>query len=473
MHTWMKSIYAVIILTMLFSYIPSAAANISTCGPWCRQYDVVIIGSEVEGMLLARSAQAEGLQVLVLDPREKPGGQLIQGEMIVLDEPRDRNKNSLVQGRIKQLYDGYNGREIRSSDSFRQYYARLTNNLPIRNGIRIKSMDTVDHLGRETIQSLTYVARDGYSYKVQAKYWVENTDFNALTSRLKVKRIPGVETVFDSDEPDYMAATMMLKFKNVNWAKLHAAVLENYPLTRVAEKYGPNTYVDWNFGTGFSNVTGQYKPQDEQFMLRGINSTYQLNGEVVMNALLIFDVDPSDPQSIQTAMQKARKEAPYVLEFLREHIPGYSTAELNGFPEYLYIREFNRFETDYVMRYDDVMNGKMHWDNVSIGGYPVDLQGTKASPYGITLGKPDRYGIPLRSFLLKGYDNVLVAGKNVGASAKAYGSVRIMPNTALAGETIGIILGRERKKRLRSLTASDFERIHQYLSQRYQINIRE
>lgn len=472
MNKWKIGSLAMIWLLLFVSYVPPSSASVISCGPWCRQYDVVVIGSEVEGILLARAAQAEGMNVLVLDPRPAPGGQLIQGEMQVLDEPRDKNRKSLVQGEMKHLYDEYNAKKIRSSKSFQQYFNKLTQHLPIRNGIRIETVETAVRQDRESIQSLTYVARDGHTYKVKAKYWVENTDFNALTSHLKVQRIPGVETVFKSEKPDYMAATLILKFKNVNWGQLHAAVLKDYPLTNVAKKYGPNTYVDWDFGTGFSNITAKYEPQDEQLMLRGINSTYQQNGEVVMNALLIFDVDPSDPKSVQSAIRKAKEEAPHVLAFLRKNIPGYSKAELNGFPEYLYIREFNRFETDYVINYKDVMSGKMHWDNVSIGGYPVDLQGTKSHPYGITLGKPDRYGIPLRSFLLKGHDNVLVAGKNVGASAQAYGSVRIMPNTALAGETIGIILGREKGRDLRSLTASDFERIHKYLRTEYNINIR-
>jgi hypothetical protein len=154
---------------------------------------------------------------------------------------------------------------------------------------------------------------------------------------------------------------------------------------------------------------------------------------------------------------------------LRKNIPGFAKAELNGFPEYLYIRDYNRYETKYVLDYPDLMNSRMFWDNVSIGGYSIDLQGTRAIPTGIGYGKPDRYGLPLRSFELKSYDNVLVTGKNVGASIKAYGSARIMPTTALAGQTIGIILGRERSKKLADLTEADFKRIRTYMKQDYQI----
>ncbi|MNN52885.1 FAD dependent oxidoreductase [compost metagenome] len=192
---------------------------------------------------------------------------------------------------------------------------------------------------------------------------------------------------------------------------------------------------------------------------------------MIINGLLIYDVNPADPKSVESAVRKGKAEAPYILSFLRKNIPGFAKAELNGFPEYLYIRDYNRYETKYVLEYTDLMSSRMFWDNVSIGGYSIDLQGTRAIPTGIGFGKPDRYGLPLRSFELKSYDNVLVTGKNVGASIKAYGSARIMPTTALAAQTIGIILGRERNNRLTDLTAADFQRIRSYMKKDYQVSL--
>ena len=262
----------------------------------------------------------------------------------------------------------------------------------------------------------------------------------------------------------------MLRFKKVDWRKLHQTILEDYPLTNVQKKYGPNTYVDWNIATGLSNIMMKYKARDPQMVLRGMNTLDQGHGEVIMNALLIYDVDPADEKSVQDAIRKGKAEAPYVLEFMRKNIPGFSKAELNGFPEYLYIRDYNRFETEYVLDYEDVKNSRMFWDNVSISGYSIDLQATKRISKGIGFGKTDRYGMPLRAFELKAYENVLVTGKNVGASIKAYGSARIMPNTALAAQTMGIILGREMKNtRLKDLTQQDFRRIHAYLKKDYGI----
>ncbi|ANF96258.1 hypothetical protein AR543_09765 [Paenibacillus bovis] len=434
-------------------------------------YDLVLIGSEVEGVLMAKAAHDEGLNVLILDPREKPGGQLIQGQMLVLDEPNNNKKISLVQGEMKKLYNAYNGGEIRKEADFIKYYNGLIEGIPLKSGIGIKQIQQKEENGKYSVASLTYTEKSGTEHTVDARYFVENTDYAALSSRLHTTRIPGVESIFGGgDKPEYMAATYMLKFKNVDWLALHSATLRDYPLSNLEAKYGTNTYVDYDFGTGYSKVTDKLKIADSQLKLRGINSTYQKDGEVIINALLIYDVDPSDPESVRTAIAKGKAEAPHVLEFLRENIPGYKNAELNGYPEYLYIRDYNRYETDYVLQYEDVINSKMFWDNVSIGGYPLDIQGTREVPTGKGYGKPDAYGIPLRSFELKNYDNVLVAGKNIGASIKAYGSARITPTTALAAEVMGIILGHEKDgKRLQELTEDDFHTIHEYLKKDYHI----
>lgn len=439
------------------------------------RYDIVVIGSEIQGVLLAKEAHALGLQVLILDPRNKPGGELIQGQMFFLDDVNDNHRKSLVQGEIKSLFRGYKSGAIRRNAEFKRYYDKLIKGIPLKTGVDIDSLFTVPipFSQEKSLITMNYHLKDGSSYKIQARHWVENTDFSALTSKLDVNRIPGMESLYKGTQnPDYMAATYMLNFKNVQWRKLHQTILEDYPLPNVCQKYGPNTYVNSHFATGLSRITNQYKPKDKQLLLRGLNITNQRGGQVTINGLLIYEVNPSDPSSVQSAIRKAQAEAPHILNFLRGHIPGFTAAELNGFPDYLYIRDYNRYETKYVLNYEDVMGNKMFWDNVSIGGYAIDLQGTRAIPRGIGYGKPDRYGLPLRSFQLKSYNNVIVVGKNVGATIKAYGSARIMPTTALAAQTIGIILGRENNRLLGDLNQADFKRIHHYLEKDHQIILR-
>jgi hypothetical protein len=233
----------VLILSLL---IPGPLTSTAQAAPAAQQYDVVVIGSEIQGVLLAKEARSLGKNVLILDPRSRPGGELIQGQMFFLDDVNDNNKKNLVQGEIKGLFSDYKKGKIRKAADFDRYYEKLLKGIPMKSGITIESVATLSGNKDQSLQSLTYRNKDGSKSTITSRYWVENTDFNALTGKLAVKRIPGMETLYNGKQPDYMAATYMLNFKNVDWGKLHQAVLNDYPLTNVAKKYGPNTYVDWH-----------------------------------------------------------------------------------------------------------------------------------------------------------------------------------------------------------------------------------
>lgn len=420
--------------------------------------DVAIIGSELEGMYLARAAYDEGLSVKIIDPRALPGGQLLQGEMLFLDETRDGSGKLLVQGRAKELFDGFRAGKIRKLSEFEAYYNKLTDGIPLESGVVLEEVGTSPGIqDTEAVESVTYKTADGQTKRLAASYWVENTDFAALASKLNVTRLPGLEKFYGQEQIEYMSAGMMMKFKNVDWSRFQAAGYSS---------------VNESYAVGVTSVTKGYEPTNDSVFLRGLNAVNQRDGEVIINAFLLYAVDPSDEQSIAAAMELGRKEIPLILEHFRQNMTGWENAELNGFPNYLYIREYNHYETDYVLKVSDVLGARMFPDNVSIAGYPLDLQGIKVNKWGIEMGRPDKYGMPLRSFQLKDYENVLMAGKNVGSTAIAYGSARIQPNTSLAAESIGVILGQiNGKKKLRELTEEDWPALHAYLETGYNIKL--
>lgn len=420
--------------------------------------DVLLIGTEMEGMYLARAAADEGLKVKVLDTREKIGGQLLQAEMLFLDETKDDQGRLMVQGRAKELFDGFRSGKIRKLPEFVSYFDRLRGDIPVESGIVIEKVEAGPGLKTaEAVNGIIYKTKDGTRKKIQASYFVENTDHAALASKLKVTRLPGLEKFYGQDQIEYMSSGMMMKFKNVDW-------------TRFQEAYSGS--VNGSYAIGLTKVTNGYKPTNDRVFLRGLNAVSQRDGEVIINAFLIYTIDPADEKSVKEGIELGRKEIPLILDYFRKHMIGWEKAELNGFPDYLYIREYNHYETDYVLKVSDMLGARMFPDNVSIGGYPLDLQGTSANKWGIEMGRPDKYGMPLRSFLLKNYDNIIMAGKNVGSSAIAYGSARIQPNTALAAESIGIILGQiQGKKALREVGDADWPALHAYMESKYKLKL--
>jgi hypothetical protein len=428
--------------------------------------DVVIIGSELEGMYLARAAADEGLKVKIIDPRDQIGGQLIQGEMLFLDETKDDQGKSLLQGRVKELFDGFKSAKIRKLPEFVTYFDKLRKDIPIVSGARIEKVETATKSGMETVSAIQYSTKSQPTTRLTASYWVDNSDYTALASRLKANRLPGLEALYGQDEIEYMSSGMMMKFKNVDWARFSSQYNSLTP-EQQSKQYGGGV-ISENYAIGLTGMARGYKATNERVFLRGLNAVNQRDGEVLINAFLIYTVDPSKEPSIAEAMALGKKEIPLILEHFRKSMVGWEKAELNGFPNYLYIREYNHYETEHVLTVSDALGGRMFYDNVSIAGYPLDLQGTSANKWGIEMGRPDKYGMPLRSFLLKGYDNVILAGKNVGSSAIAYGSARIQPNTSIAAESIGVIIGKLKgTKKLIELRESDWPELHTYLASKY------
>ncbi|MGO4275321.1 FAD-dependent oxidoreductase, partial [Paenibacillus sp. TAF58] len=86
-----------------------------------------------------------------------------------------------------------------------------------------------------------------------------------------------------------------------------------------------------------------FTPSNREVFLRGLNTINQRDGEVLINALLLFNVDPSNNGSIQRAIDLGKSETIRILPHLRQELPGWEKAEINGYPNYLYIRDYNRY----------------------------------------------------------------------------------------------------------------------------------
>lgn len=441
--------------------------------------DVGLIGSELEGTYLACAVKDSGLRAKIIDTHPEPGGQLLRGKMCFLDSPHTRSGKRIEQGRVRELLEGFREGKIRNDEEFGLYYYKLLSNIPYEGGVKIHAVHSTDsyidnghNSNRHAVKSIDYSTKDGVKRRLTANYWVENSDHGALANLLQTTRTPGVSTdIYKQSKKEYMAATYMLKFKNVNWEKMCNAV-HSLSTQQKKEQLG-HISISKSFLVGADKLSKLYKAKSNKAFLRGLNAVNQGDGEVTINALLIYDVNPANPASIAEAIAIGQQEAALVLKLFQQKLPGWENAELgDDQPDYVYVREYEHFETEYTLQKSDLLNSRMFYDNVSIGSYPLDIQGISNVRWGIRLGVPDKYGMPLRSFLLKGYENVIVAGKNVGASAAAYGSARIQANTATAAESIGIIIGHiHGKKTLRELQKEDWPALHHLLAKKYNIKL--
>ncbi|MGB7158889.1 MAG: FAD-dependent oxidoreductase [Tepidisphaeraceae bacterium] len=105
-------------------------------------------------------------------------------------------------------------------------------------------------------------------------------------------------------------------------------------------------------------------------------------------------------------------------------------------------RESRRFEGDYILRQQDVVEQRTHDDAVSFGGWSIDLHpadGVFSEKPGCNQWHPKGvYQIPYRTMYSRNIRNLFLAGRIISASHVAFGSSRVMATCAHNAQAVGM-----------------------------------
>lgn len=115
-------------------------------------------------------------------------------------------------------------------------------------------------------------------------------------------------------------------------------------------------------------------------------------------------------------------------------------------------RESRRFEGDYMMRQQDIVEQREHEDAVAFGGWSIDLHPAD----GVFSERPGCnqwhskgiYQIPYRCLYSKNIRNLFLAGRIISSSHVAFGSTRVMATAAHAAQAAGMAAAICKEKQL-------------------------
>ena len=104
-------------------------------------------------------------------------------------------------------------------------------------------------------------------------------------------------------------------------------------------------------------------------------------------------------------------------------------------------RESRRIVGDYILKEQDLFEGKIFDDAIAYGGWPMDMHTvggirTRREPNDFIM-MDDLYTIPYRSIYSVNIKNLMVAGRDISASHMAFGSTRVMATCAVIGQAAG------------------------------------
>lgn len=213
--------------------------------------------------------------------------------------------------------------------------------------------------------------------------------------------------------------TLMSKFLNEDWPTAFRYVRENHEkLLELASQ-----------------------EVDNDFVWAGTDNTLHPE-ETYYNCVHVYDVDATNATDRTRAVMDMRRKLWTNMEVLRRHVPGCEDISLITTAAALGVRESRRIHGEYVLDIEDVLGGRQFADQVCRYACFVDIHepepGEESEHADRQLEPGESYGIPYRSLVPKGIENLLVAGRCFSATHEALASARMIPACIAMGQAAGL-----------------------------------
>lgn len=387
-------------------------------------YDVIVIGGDPEGVCAAVSSARNGLKTLLVEEDDALGGLMTLGMLNFIDICESRTGFILTQGLFMEFYEAVGGTafDVEQAKAFFEKWVMDEPNVSLKLNTEVIAPIMEDNKIVGVVLNENGEEKSYYAGRI-----IDATVDADIAAAAGVPYTIAGEDIGEKDRQ--MGVTLVFELSGVDWPKV-VDYLEN----------------DDNAGTGATDKTAWgytregygYVPQDKLMRMRGFNVARQDNGNVLINALIVFGVDVLDENSKAEGIARAQKELEYIIPYVREHFIGFENVELVKTASQLYVRESRHIIGEYQLTIDDVLENRDQWDKIAIGAYPVDVQPTATQTYGTVIGSPDRYAIPFRCLVPLEVENLLVVGRSASYTSLAAGSARVIPFGMAEGQAAGV-----------------------------------
>ena len=365
--------------------------------PVKNEYDVIVAGAGISGFAAALTAAQAGAKTLLIERSGEIGGSAsLAGVANFCTAGDDLNNNGALWGSIldrlicNHAIGEENGYMVKHNPQIHTVdypfapamLSPVLLEMLCENNVDLLLHSVVTDVIKD-MNSIRYavVFNESLSSAVQGKVFVDATGDGVLSRLSGAKCLPVVDGEYDPIPPAFRVY-------------LHKSE-RPCPVQADAE---PCRY------------SVQVLPDETVVLKININSAQTLNADERNN----------------TEIEIRRRVLASVRDFQEKNGTCY---QLAGTPQNLGIRESIRIEGDYVLTCEDIKKSRKFDDAVAEGSFIID-----------TVHKHEvvpSFDIPFRSLLVKGLDNLMVAGRCFSAERAAMSAARIMKTCCRMGQACG------------------------------------
>ncbi len=406
------------------------------------EYDVIVAGAGVTGIVAAIAAAREGAKTLLTEGSGVIGGLVTGGRLTKPTGPVD----SGIFWELMQRAEKMGGADTATKQSYWGDYTGIFDpevmQRVILEALEEARVEILLHARVTDVVMGDQLRGIEVSVKSGRKIILSRAAIDA-TGDGDLAALAGAQFLLGRPSDGKMQPiTSYVRLINVDTPRL-AKYMREFPgefSEVVLPKNGGASRQDYVFNlfaTGFTSLVRKAKeagewriPKDHVTVKTGL-----LPGEVNINATR-FQGNAVDERVLSEAEIEIRKQAYNVFDFFKKYVPGFEEAALLDVAPKIGVRETRRIVGDYLLTGEDAKSERRFEDSIAISRSAIDIH-EPGGEGGLMLSVGRGFGVPYRCLLPKGVEGVLVAGRCISADEVAHGSTRNVPVCALTGQAAG------------------------------------
>jgi len=426
------------------------------------QFDVVVAGAGMAGVVAAIAAARNGARTLLTDRFTFLGGNAtagllgnfltfhnMKGEQICGGIPQEIVDNCIAQGGAFPEHRGHlpnaygNAYSVTPIDA--EVLKLVTQKLCVEAGVRLmlNSYTIGPEVEADRVVGIRVVNKSGES-TVRGNIVIDATGDADLVAKA------GGPFQQGDDQGNTMSISLFSRMGGVDLDR-HLAYVKERPdqfmlaedpyigKTREQVASELKNWKDYPLVTGHYDAVKEAKARGEfhKNRERVVFSISTIPGVVTINSTSLLGYNPTNEGELTKAALEGREQIFAVAEFFRRHVPGFENSFVLDSASALGVRESRRIEGEETLTDEACVEGRKSDQDIARGAYSLDVHEPSGKIVHRHVRDGESYGIPYGCLVPKKIDGILVAGRSLSSQRYANGSARNQAHIQAMGQAAG------------------------------------